>query len=550
MGDDLLRVDLAIVGGGFAGSLMALLAERIGLKAAVLEKDAHPRFAVGESSTPAGNMVLRSLADRYGISWLRPLSRYGPWREAHPELAAGRKRGFSYFRQRRGRRFRPRPDHRDELLVTANRSDYRSDTHWLRADVDAHLAERVRAAGVPFFEDTEVRAVQRTGKGFGADIDAEWRVLARGPEGDLEVRADLVVGAAGSAGGLRRALTVPDRTDRLATRSRALFTHFRDVRSWESIVKAQGGSVEDYPFACDDAALHHVFDDAWMWVLRFSDGRVSAGLVTPEHPRPSSTSGSIERAEARAGRSEVRSGSPDRSDEDPRTEWIRRIERYPSVRYQFAKAEMVDPPGRVVRTDLMQHHAARAAGRAWALVPSAAGFSGPLHSTGIAHTLTGVERLGRVLERFRDGREIDELLRRYDRVVRRELLFVDRLIVLAHRSLHSFRAFRSACRYYFAAATTYERRRSERPDDPVDVADGTGGKDAFEDDGFLCAGDEGLRKAVSEALRRVPGRGRDAQGDDVAEFERLTERLLDPYDEVGLFDPPVPNMYPHTAAPD
>jgi FADH2 O2-dependent halogenase len=34
-----------------------------------------------------------------------------------------------------------------------------------------------------------------------------------------------------------------------------------------------------------------------------------------------------------------------------------------------------------------------------------------------------------------------------------------------------------------------------------------------------------------------------------AGYEQFVEDAIEPYNEVGLFDPPVPRMYPHTAAP-
>ena len=44
--------DLAIVGSGFAGSLMAMIARRIGLSVVMVERGKHPRIVIGESSTP------------------------------------------------------------------------------------------------------------------------------------------------------------------------------------------------------------------------------------------------------------------------------------------------------------------------------------------------------------------------------------------------------------------------------------------------------------------------------------------------------------------
>ena len=73
------------------------LLNKIGIKTLILDKSSHPRFAIGESSTPIGNMILSDLADRYNLPELKPLATFGTWRDTYPNLVNGRKRGFSYF---------------------------------------------------------------------------------------------------------------------------------------------------------------------------------------------------------------------------------------------------------------------------------------------------------------------------------------------------------------------------------------------------------------------------------------------------------------------
>jgi FADH2 O2-dependent halogenase len=59
-----LDVDLAVVGSGFSGSLLAMIARRLGLSVALLERGRHPRFAIGESSTPLANLLPAGRASR------------------------------------------------------------------------------------------------------------------------------------------------------------------------------------------------------------------------------------------------------------------------------------------------------------------------------------------------------------------------------------------------------------------------------------------------------------------------------------------------------
>ena len=53
-----LDCDLAIIGSGFGGTLLSLIAQRLGFTVALLERGTHPRFAIGESSTPLADFKL------------------------------------------------------------------------------------------------------------------------------------------------------------------------------------------------------------------------------------------------------------------------------------------------------------------------------------------------------------------------------------------------------------------------------------------------------------------------------------------------------------
>ncbi len=114
------RFDLAVVGAGFAGSLTALIARRLGLSVALVERGRHPRFAIGESSSPLANLLLEELADRYDLPRVRPLAAWGSWRREHPEIGCGLKRGFTFYAHERGRPFAADPERRDQLLVAAS----------------------------------------------------------------------------------------------------------------------------------------------------------------------------------------------------------------------------------------------------------------------------------------------------------------------------------------------------------------------------------------------------------------------------------------------
>jgi tetracycline 7-halogenase / FADH2 O2-dependent halogenase len=128
--------DIAVLGSGFAGSLMAMIARRLGHSVVLLERGKHPRFAIGESSTPLSNLLLEDLASRYDLPRLSPLTKWGSWQEHYPNIACGLKRGFTFYHHRLGYPDGPNPNRLNQLLVAASPHNRIADTHWYRAEFD------------------------------------------------------------------------------------------------------------------------------------------------------------------------------------------------------------------------------------------------------------------------------------------------------------------------------------------------------------------------------------------------------------------------------
>ena len=84
--------DVAIVGSGFSGSLTALALLQRGMRVVLIERGRHPRFAIGESSTPLANLLIEELADRYDLPGIRAFSKWGTWQRTHPRVACGEAR--------------------------------------------------------------------------------------------------------------------------------------------------------------------------------------------------------------------------------------------------------------------------------------------------------------------------------------------------------------------------------------------------------------------------------------------------------------------------
>ncbi len=148
--------EIAVVGSGFAGALTSLALRRMGHRVVIIERGRHPRFAIGESSTPLASVLLEELADRYDLPRVRVFSKWGTWQRARPDIACGLKRGFTFFFHARGEPFRDEATHQRQLLVAASPHDEVADTHWHRASFDEALLHQAEDAGALYLDDTRL----------------------------------------------------------------------------------------------------------------------------------------------------------------------------------------------------------------------------------------------------------------------------------------------------------------------------------------------------------------------------------------------------------
>ena len=95
-----------IVGAGFSGSILARIARAVGHEVTLIERGQHPRFALGESSTPLAAITLQRMAGRYNLTDLNSLSSYGSWRKHLSDVRCGLKLGFTFYRHHPGEQFR------------------------------------------------------------------------------------------------------------------------------------------------------------------------------------------------------------------------------------------------------------------------------------------------------------------------------------------------------------------------------------------------------------------------------------------------------------
>ncbi len=403
--------DIAIVGSGFAGSLLAMIARRAGRSVLMLEKGRHPRFAIGESSTPLSNLLLEELAGRYDLPRLKPLTKWGTWQQSHPELACGLKRGFSFYHHAPDANI---IDRERQLLVAASPSDAISDTHWYRADFDQFFVHEAQAAGVDYLDQVALSGMRESPEGVAIEGERFGQAV--------QFRCRFLIDATGPRGFVHRALGLRETALPDYPPTQALYTHFSHVARFADAA----GHVGQPLYAPDDAALHHVFDGGWIWVLRFNNGLTSAGV---------------------AGQLRLESG---------KAAWDRLLDRLPSVKQQFAGARAELPFTHVKRLSFLSESVA---GGRWAMLPSAAAFVDPLLSTGFPLTLLGVARLAEIIAQDWESPRFAHRIETYAAQTKEEALAAARLIGAMYATMHDFSLFTSLSMLYFAAASFAETAR-------------------------------------------------------------------------------------------
>lgn len=497
------RSTVAIIGSGFAGSLLARILAVQGYRVLLIERGTHPRFAIGESTTPLANLTLERLADRYGLEDCYHLSAHGRWLAKYPELRRGLKRGFTFYRHHGGERFEDRGYDSERLLVAASPHDAVADVHWLRADVDHHFVREAIAAGVEYLDRVELTAAERDARGV--------HLSGRRNGSAFGVRVDFVVDASGPGGFLARQFGIASGLSRTSTRAALVFSHFEGARLTSDLLPR----LPRGPYPDDWAAVHHIVDGGWMYSLRFDHGVTSAGFALSPL--------GVERAGLG-------------TNPDPVALWELLLGRYPTIGDAFAAARALMP---IAYRPMIQHRLSRGHGRRWAMLPHAYAFVDPLFSTGIAWSLRAIERLADAFERVAPtGVPRASDMRRYATLLAAEADQIDEIVAGAYAAMAHFELFAAHTMIYFAAVSYAEIRQRLVLRDSSSAAW----------TGFLGVGDAVLEPLPRESRRRLAAIVRDAaNAGSVAQrsaYRDWVASAIAPRNVGGLADPSRHNLYP------
>jgi flavin-dependent dehydrogenase len=232
------QCDVAVIGGGPAGSTAAALLARRGHSVIALEKAHHPRFHIGESLLPMNLPVF----ERLGVlDKVRALGVFKPG----ADFEADNERGYNTYAFARA--IGDSPPHAYQV--------------W-RQDFDKMLYDHARECGADAREGHEVAAVTQNGP---RESHLEVRTDDGGSYG---IRSRYVVDASGRDAFLSTKKKLRRKND--LHQSAAIFGHFRGAerRSGED-----AGNISIYSF-----------EHGWMWMIPLPDAVMSVGAVCrPEY---------------------------------------------------------------------------------------------------------------------------------------------------------------------------------------------------------------------------------------------------------------------------
>ena len=230
--------DVAVIGGGPAGSTAAILLARKGYKVIALEKAHHPRFHIGESLLPMNLPVF----ERLGVlDKVRAMGVYKPG----ADFEAKNDRGYNNYAFARA--LGSSPPHAYQV--------------W-RQDFDKMLYDHARESGADAREGHEVlRVEQSNSRDTRLDVRAD-------DGGSYRIQARYLVDASGRDAFLSSKKQL--RRKNHEHQSAAIFGHFRGA---EPRPGEDAGNISIYRF-----------DYGWMWMIPLPDGVMSIGAVCrPEY---------------------------------------------------------------------------------------------------------------------------------------------------------------------------------------------------------------------------------------------------------------------------
>lgn len=331
------KVDVLIIGAGPSGAVAGSMLANKGHRVLVIEKEQFPRFSIGESLLPQcmaflSEAGLENLVDKFASE-----------------------KGFQF---KNGAAFTKQDQH-TFFDFTQKFTEGRGTTYQVRrADFDKLLADGAQDNGVEIRYGHEVTAV---------DVESELPVLTvKSDTGEVyQAQGKFLLDASGFGRVLPRLLDLETPSDFPMRQS--FFTHFED-------------KISDPSFDREKILItvHPEKSDVWYWLIPFSDGTSSIGVV----------------------------GEPKQFDSELSLEetLLSYIKQAPNLKSLLVNAKPINP----VRT--IKGYSANVKtlqGKNFALLGNAGEFLDPVFSSGVTIALKSASLISPLVEKHLNGESVD-----------------------------------------------------------------------------------------------------------------------------------------------
>ncbi|MFS8200190.1 NAD(P)/FAD-dependent oxidoreductase [Streptomyces sp. CWNU-52B] len=388
--------DVAILGSGFAGSMLGAILARQGAKVLLLDSKSHPKFAIGESTIPNMLVTLRTMAERYDVPELMAVSTFTGCQKVI-SAAHGQKIHFGFLKHDEGQA----QDPQQVTMFNFPKLLLHPAAHMLRQDTDAYL------------HNVAIKYGCTTRTGFTAeDVDFDGSGVTISSSQGEQFRARYVVDASGYRSPLAQKFQLRENPCRFKHHSRSMWNHMLNVPRTDDVLRRPKADTPPVPWY--DGTVHHTFDRGWFWIIAFDNHAssrnplCSVGLTLDPRTYPKPAGATVEE------------------------DFWHHVQRFPDVARQLEGAK---PVREWVSTERLQYSSSRTVGDRWVLLAHAAAFIDPLFSRGLHNTCEAVNVLAwRILRAVQDDDFSAERFAGVDR--RQQALFDgnDKLVNAAYQS--------------------------------------------------------------------------------------------------------------------
>lgn len=496
------KYDVTVIGSGMGGSGCALVLAKLGYNVLLIERGTHPRFALGESGTPALSRKMRFISRTYDIPELDDLSTYDNIHSSGNGVLCGPKEMFQYFVHQKGQtdpgQYGPFP----EVIVQTPEVD----AQYNRAASDKYLTEVAVKYGVHYTDMTSVEDIV-------FDKDKVDLACKKGGE-DFTVTTDFVVDATGfnSIIGKKHNLKITGDALETPLKSRCIFTHFKNIGSFDETIRKHPSYADRSPVPRSRATQHHCFEGGWIWFIPFDNGVTSVGVnldidVYPEN------------------------------DKDGEAEFWEIIDQYPMVSELLRGREILFP---FIKTKRLQFLNSELAGDRWAMLQASAYGLDAWFSTGLAATFMSIHRLVDVLHKqVLPKKRFDRtLLLDYEKSIKTEYFHVAKMVDGMYKTFKHFDIFKNYCFFCFMGTESYLEK-------------GGAGKAVDLDHLLLSAGDKEFVKKFEAIYNKVVEYAKlDAVGEEEVEaLARFIREDMRPFNFRRYGYPDMHGVHPRRVVP-